>query len=138
MGWTPSFLSTCYPRASRNLIASFVKDIRKLNWSGTGTVCDVWLRELCEGTCESLHPSVGGPEIGWTPYPDRNDMWSVGRFDRAFTLSRTTAGSESRIQREVGNRLIPENEGLEDALAPVPPATEQECHRRGQGGNGSE
>ena len=31
MGWTPSFLSTCYPRASRNLIASFVKDIRKLS-----------------------------------------------------------------------------------------------------------
>ena len=31
VGWTPSFLSTCYPRASRNLIASFVKDIRKLS-----------------------------------------------------------------------------------------------------------
>ena len=31
IGWTPSFLSTCYPRASRNLIASFVKDIRKLS-----------------------------------------------------------------------------------------------------------
>ena len=31
MGWTPSFLSTCYPRASRILIASFVKDIRKLS-----------------------------------------------------------------------------------------------------------
>ena len=29
VGWTPSFLSTYYPRASRNLIASFVKDIRK-------------------------------------------------------------------------------------------------------------
>ena len=29
--WTPSFLSTCYPRASRNLIASFVIDIRKLS-----------------------------------------------------------------------------------------------------------
>ena len=29
--WTPTFLSTCYPRASRNLIASFVKDIRKLS-----------------------------------------------------------------------------------------------------------
>ena len=29
--WMPSFLSTCYPRASRNLIASFVKDIRKLS-----------------------------------------------------------------------------------------------------------
>ena len=31
VGWTPSFLSTCYPRASRNPIASFVKDIRKLS-----------------------------------------------------------------------------------------------------------
>ena len=31
VGWTPSFLSTCYPRASRILIASFVTDIRKLS-----------------------------------------------------------------------------------------------------------
>ena len=31
VGWTPSFLSTCYPRPSRNLIASFVKDIMKLS-----------------------------------------------------------------------------------------------------------
>ena len=31
VGWTPSVLSTCYPRAYRNLIASFVKDIRKLS-----------------------------------------------------------------------------------------------------------
>ena len=31
VGWTPSFLSTCYPRASQNLIASFLKDIRKLS-----------------------------------------------------------------------------------------------------------
>ena len=31
VGWTPSFLSKCYPRESRNLIASFVKDIRKLS-----------------------------------------------------------------------------------------------------------
>ena len=31
VGWTSSFLSTCYPRASRNLIASFVRDIRKLS-----------------------------------------------------------------------------------------------------------
>ena len=81
---------------------------KTVNWSGTGTVCDVWSRELCEGTCESLHPNVGGPEIGWTPYPNRNDILSVGRFARAFTLSRTTAGSEPRIQRAVGNRLIPD------------------------------
>ena len=31
VGLTPSFLSTCYPRASRNLIASLLKDIRKLS-----------------------------------------------------------------------------------------------------------
>ena len=31
VGWTPSFLSTGYPRGSRSLIASFVKDIRKLS-----------------------------------------------------------------------------------------------------------
>ena len=31
VGWTPFFLSTCYPRASRNLIASFVKHSRKLS-----------------------------------------------------------------------------------------------------------
>ena len=31
VGLTPSSLSTCYPRASRNLIASFVKDNRKLS-----------------------------------------------------------------------------------------------------------
>ena len=31
VGWTPFFLSTCFPRASWNLIASFVKDIRKLS-----------------------------------------------------------------------------------------------------------
>ena len=76
--------------------------------SGTSTVRDIWSRELCEGTCESLHPSVGGPEIGWIPYPDRHDIWSVGRFVRAVTLPRTTPGSESRIQRAVGNRLVQE------------------------------
>ena len=43
-----------------------------------GTVFDVWSRELCEGTCESLHPSVGGLENGWTSYPDRDNMRSVG------------------------------------------------------------
>ena len=92
--------------------------------SGISTVRDVWSRELREGTCESLHPSVSGPEIGWMPYPDRHDMCSAGRFVCAITLPRTTAGSESRIQRAVGNRLIQEDEGLEDTLVPVPPAAE--------------
>ena len=27
--WSPAFISRCYPRASRNLIANFVRDIRK-------------------------------------------------------------------------------------------------------------
>ena len=92
--------------------------------SGTSTVRDVWSRKLCEGTCDPLRPSVSGPEIGWTPYPDRHDIWSAGRFVRAITLPRTTAESESRIQRAVENRLIQKDEGLEDTLAPVPPATE--------------
>ena len=33
-----------------------------------------WSRELREGTCESLHPSVGRPEIRRTPHPDRYDV----------------------------------------------------------------
>ena len=28
VGWSPAFISTCYPRASRNLIANFVSEIR--------------------------------------------------------------------------------------------------------------
>ena len=40
MGRTPFFLFTCYPRASRNLIASFVKDIRKLS---TGLVLALYV-----------------------------------------------------------------------------------------------
>ena len=31
VGWSPAFLSSCYPRASRHLIANFVRDIRKLS-----------------------------------------------------------------------------------------------------------
>ena len=31
VGWPPAFISNCYPRASRNLIANFVRDIRKLS-----------------------------------------------------------------------------------------------------------
>ena len=95
-----------------------------VDWSGTSTVRDVWSGELCGETCKSLHQSVSGPEIEWKPHPDRNDIWTAGQFVRAITLPRTTAGSESRIQRAVGNRLIQEDEGLEDTLAPLPPATE--------------
>ena len=46
-------------------IANFVKDIRKLS---IGLVLALYVtfghKELCEGTCESLHRSVGGPETG--------------------------------------------------------------------------
>ena len=31
VGWSPAFISNCYSRASRNLIANFVRDIRKLS-----------------------------------------------------------------------------------------------------------
>ena len=30
VGWSPALTRSCYPRASRNLIANFVRDIRKL------------------------------------------------------------------------------------------------------------
>ena len=30
-GWSPAVISSCYPRASRNLIAKFLRDIRKLS-----------------------------------------------------------------------------------------------------------
>ena len=69
------------PESDRELCQGHPKTV---NWSGTGTSLS---RDFCEGTSESLNPIVGGPEIGWTPYPDRNDIWSVGRFVRAFTLS---------------------------------------------------
>ena len=31
VGWSPVLISSCYPRASRNLIVKFVRDIRKLS-----------------------------------------------------------------------------------------------------------
>ena len=31
VGWSPAFISSCYPSVSRNLIANFVSDIRKLS-----------------------------------------------------------------------------------------------------------
>ena len=31
VGWLTEFISSCYPRASKNLIANFVRDIRKLS-----------------------------------------------------------------------------------------------------------
>ena len=122
VGCTPSFLSTCYPRASRNLIASFVKDIRKLS---IGLVLALYVTFGHENFVRGpANLFTGGPEIGWSPCPDRHVIWSGGRFVREVTLPRTTAGSELRIQHAVGNRLIQEYEGLEDTLAPVPPATE--------------
>ena len=99
--------------------------------SNVSLVCDIWSRELREWTCESLHPSFGRPEIERTPHPDRYDVWSVGRSARAIALHRLTSGNESRIQRAVGNHLAQEDEGLEDPLAPISPATEQDYHRKG-------
>ena len=41
--WTPSFLSACYPRTSRNLIATFFRDIMKLSISLVFVIVgDVW------------------------------------------------------------------------------------------------
>ena len=43
-----------------------------------GPVSDIWSREFREGTCESLHPSICGFEIGRTPDLDYHDLWSPG------------------------------------------------------------
>ena len=58
-------------------------------------VRDIWSREFREGTCESLHPSVGRIEIGRTPHSDCYDIWSVGRFALAIAPPRTAPGNES-------------------------------------------
>ena len=42
-----------------------------------GLVCDIWSRELGEGTCEFLNPSFGRPEIERAPHPDRYDVWAI-------------------------------------------------------------
>ena len=31
VGWSPAIISSCYPRASKYLIANFMRDIRKLS-----------------------------------------------------------------------------------------------------------
>ena len=102
-------LSEGLPKSDRELCQGQPEIVDR---SGISTVCDVWSGEFCEGTCESLHPSVSGPDIGWTPYTDCHDIWSAGRFARANTLTRKIAGYESRIQRAVGNHLVQEDEGL--------------------------
>ena len=45
-----------------------------VNWLGVGVIRDVWPWKFCEGTRESLHSSVGGPEAGWTPHPNYDDV----------------------------------------------------------------
>ena len=100
VGWTPSFLSTFYPRASRNLIASLVKNIRKLS---IGLVLALYV------TFGHEHFVKGPANLFTQTLADlRLDGLLTYCPARAFTLSRTTAGSEPRIQRAVGNRLIPD------------------------------
>ena len=66
-----------------------------VNRLDNGLVCDIWSRDFCEGTCESLHPSFGRPEIGRAPHPDRYDLRSVRRSARAVAIPRTASGNES-------------------------------------------
>ena len=43
-----------------------------------GPVRDIWSREFREGTCESLHPSISGFEIGRTLDLDCHDLSTSG------------------------------------------------------------
>ena len=80
------------PEPDRELCHGYPETVE---WLDISLVCDIWSRELREGTCESLHPSFGRPEIGRAPHPDRYDVWSVGRSARAIALPRTNSGNES-------------------------------------------
>ena len=79
VGWTPSFLSTCYPRASRNLIASFVRDIRKLS---IGLVLALYVtfghENFVKGPANLFTQALADLRIGWTPDSDCYDLRSTG------------------------------------------------------------
>ena len=86
VGWTPSFLSTCYPRASRILIASFVKDIRKMSL----------------GLILALYVTFGHKNFLKGPANFFTQALADLRLDglltliaRAVALPRTTSGNES-------------------------------------------
>ena len=70
------------PESDRELRQGHPKTV---DWSGTGTVREVWSRELCEGTCKSLHTSVSGPDIGWTLILI---IMTYGRLGNLFVLLR--------------------------------------------------
>ena len=59
VGWKPAFISSYYPRASRNLIANFVRDIRKLSIGLVDT-------KVCEGTRSAFHAGTGLSPTGWS------------------------------------------------------------------------
>ena len=85
-------LSKGLPEPDRELCQGYQESVDRPDIS---LVRDIWSREFPEGTCESLHPSVGRPEIGQSPHPDRYDVWSVLRLARSFALPRTTSENES-------------------------------------------
>ena len=85
-------LSEGLPEPDRELCHGYPEAVNRPDIS---LVRDIWSREFREGTCESLHPSVGRLELRRTPHPDRYDIWSVRRFARAIALPRTTPGNES-------------------------------------------
>ena len=131
VGWTPSFLSTCYPRASRNLIESFVKDIRKLS---IGLILALYVTFGDEN-------SVKGPANLFTQaLADlRLDglliliAMTYGRLGDLLVLLRypeqlQETSREFNAQLETAS--LKKDEELEDPLAPISPATEQEHHSR--------
>ena len=93
LGWTPSFLSTCYPRASRNLIASFVKDIRKLS---IGLILALYVtsghENLVKGPANFFTQALVDLRL--------NGLLTLiamtyGRSARAVAIPRTASGNES-------------------------------------------
>ena len=125
VGWTPSILSTCYPRASRNLIASFVKDIWKLS---IGLVLALYVtfghENFVKGPANLFTQALANLRLDGLFTLIAKTYGRLGDFFKVLRYPEQLQGARSRIQRAVGNRLIQEDEELEDTLAPVPPATE--------------
>ena len=88
MRWTPSFLSTCYPRASRSLIASFNKDIRQLS---IGLVLALYVtfghENFVKGPANLFTQALADLRLdGILTLITMTYGRSVGRFARAITL----------------------------------------------------
>ena len=125
VGWSPAFISSCYTRASRNLIANFVRDIRKLSIVLVLTLYVAFGHESF----------VKGPVLLFTQ--ELADL----RLDGLLTLSVITYGrlgdlfvllrysEQPQGPRRELDAQMETTEGFEDLATSVPAEAEQKFNR---------